>query len=61
MRNHVANGSGAVQLRLSSDDHRRHDWLLDEHTRRVGRQGVAQAREMLRRSAPAHREPSETR
>jgi hypothetical protein len=28
------------------------DWILDERTRRVGRQGVAQAREILRRVAP---------
>jgi hypothetical protein len=28
------------------------DWVLDERTRKVGRQGVAQAREILRRVAP---------
>ena len=30
----------------------RPDWVLDERTRAVGRQGVAQAREILRRLAP---------
>jgi hypothetical protein len=28
------------------------DWQLDERTRRVGRHGVAQAREILRRAHP---------
>jgi hypothetical protein len=41
----LARGPVAVQLRLLPDD-----WSLDEHTRRVGRRGVAQAREILRRS-----------
>jgi hypothetical protein len=41
----LAPGPVAVQLRLLPDD-----WSLDEHTRRVGRQGVAQARAILRRS-----------
>lgn len=40
-----APGPVAVQLRLLPGD-----WSLDEHTRRVGRRGVAQAREILRRS-----------
>ena len=30
----------------------RPDWVLDERTRKVGRQGVAQAKEILRRVAP---------
>jgi hypothetical protein len=44
--NLLAPGPVAVQLRLLPDD-----WSLDEHTRRVGRRGVAQAREILRRSS----------
>jgi hypothetical protein len=43
-----------VQLRLlpggGTPEHP--DWVLDERTRKVGRQGVAQAREILRRVAP---------
>ena len=31
---------------------RRPDWLLDERTRRAGRRGVAEAREILRRARP---------
>lgn len=43
--------AGAVQLRLlGSDD--RPDWVLDSKTRRVGRAGVAEAREVLRRARP---------
>ena len=38
--------------------HRPHpDWVLDERTRKVGRQGVAQAREILRRVAPPEAGP----
>jgi hypothetical protein len=44
--------SGAVQLRLLPGRSTRPDWVLDERTRAVGRQGVAQAREILRRLAP---------
>src|SRR6516162_7936514 len=44
--------SGAVQLRLLSGRTARPDWVLDERTRAVGRQGVAQAKEILRRLAP---------
>jgi hypothetical protein len=40
------------QLRLLPGGERRPDWMLDEHTRRVGRRGVAQAREVLRRAQP---------
>ena len=44
---------GTVQLRLRpAGTEARPDWVLDERTRRVGRQGVAQAREILRRVAP---------
>lgn len=46
------------QLLLISTDER--TWKLDDHTKAVGRAGVAQARQALRRparpaSAPAHR------
>jgi hypothetical protein len=51
MRKQIANGRGAVLLRLLPGNCRRQDWSLDERSRRVGRQGVAQAREILRRSA----------
>jgi hypothetical protein len=43
---------GIVQLRLLPGGTPRPDWVLDERTRKVGRQGVAQAREILRRVAP---------
>jgi hypothetical protein len=43
---------GTVQLRLLPGGTVQPDWVLDERTRRVGRQGVAQAREILRRVAP---------
>jgi hypothetical protein len=44
--------TGVVQLRLLPGGSVRPDWVLDERTRKVGRQGVAQARETLRRVAP---------
>ena len=31
----------------------RRAWRLDEHTREIGRRGVAQAREALRQAAPS--------
>ncbi len=42
------------QLRLlpGGSAPRRPDWQLDERTRSVGRLGVAQAREVLRRARP---------
>jgi hypothetical protein len=43
------------QLRLLPADRRRQDWSLDEHTRRLGRKGVAQARAILRRAARQHK------
>jgi hypothetical protein len=56
MKTNTARRSGAVQLRLlpggTDHDGVDHDWVLDERTRKVGRQGVAQAREILRRVAP---------
>jgi hypothetical protein len=52
MRNDTATRSGAVQLRLLPGGTANPDWVLDERTRKVGRQGVAQAREILRRVAP---------
>jgi hypothetical protein len=44
-----------TQLRLlagGEQTHRRPDWLLDERTRRAGRRGVAEAREILRQARP---------
>ena len=41
----------ATQLRLLPGTGRL-EWSLDERTRTVGRQGVAQAREILRRHRP---------
>ena len=35
----------ATQLALLSDDDQ--DWRLDEHTREIGRRGVAEARRVL--------------
>lgn len=40
-----------MQLRLIEGE-RRPDWALDEKTRRIGRRGVAEAREVLRRARP---------
>jgi hypothetical protein len=40
-----------IQLRLIEGE-RRPDWALDEKTRRIGRAGVAAAREALRRARP---------
>ena len=45
-------GEHAVQLRLLPGRTTHPDWVLDERTRKVGRQGVAQAREILRRTSP---------
>ena len=52
--NESGTGPGAVQLRLlpGGGTPTHPDWVLDERTRKVGRQGVAQAREILRRVAP---------
>jgi len=52
MKHDTTHRSGAVQLRLIPGRTTRPDWVLDERTRKVGRQGVAQAREILRRVAP---------
>jgi len=42
-----------AQLRLlPGGERRRGDWVLDERTRRLGRHGVATARETLRRAQP---------
>jgi hypothetical protein len=45
------NGS-LTQLRLLPGGSQRPDWVLDERTRLVGRQGIAKARETLRQSQP---------
>ena len=45
--------AGESQLRLlPGGSVSRPDWQLDERTRSVGRLGVAQAREVLRRARP---------
>jgi hypothetical protein len=41
-----------TQLRLLPGDAGTPDWVLDERTRLLGRQGIAQAREVLRRTRP---------
>ncbi len=43
---------GAAQLRLLPGSEGHEDWKLDERTRRVGRRGVAAAREILRQAQP---------
>jgi hypothetical protein len=48
-------GVSSGQLRLLTDGERKRrprDWSLDEHTREVGRAGVAAIRETLRRAQP---------
>ena len=42
----------SVQLRLLPGGTTEPDWMLDDRTRKVGREGVAHAREILRRVAP---------
>jgi hypothetical protein len=57
-----APGPVAVQLRLLPGEWSLDlpgEWSLDEHTRRVGRRGVAQAREILRRSTRSRLAPAE--
>jgi hypothetical protein len=41
-----------TQLRLLPGGTTRREWILDERTRHVGRQGVAQARAILRKHQP---------
>ena len=41
-----------TQLRLLPSRERGREWLLDERTRRAGRRGVAEAREILREARP---------
>ena len=48
----AAESDGTVQLRLLPGGTHEPDWFLDERTRKVGLQGVAHAREILRRVAP---------
>lgn len=40
------------QLRLLAGGSKRPDWVLDERTRKAGRQGLAGARETLRHARP---------
>lgn len=47
----------AVQLRLLAGGSARREWILDERTRNLGRQGVAQAREILRQARPPEPQP----
>jgi hypothetical protein len=49
------------QLRLLSGGARSGDWGLDERTRRVGRQGVAEARNVLRNARPIEPKGETTR
>jgi hypothetical protein len=45
-------GEHAVQLRLLPGRRSQDEWVLDERTRDLGRRGVAQAKEILRRVRP---------
>ena len=45
-------GEGQLRLLSGGSATARPDWQLDERTRSVGRSGVAQAREVLRRARP---------
>jgi len=49
---HRTVSAGTVQLRLLPGGTTDPDWMLDDRTRMVGREGVAHAREILRRVAP---------
>ena len=40
------------QLRLLAGAKERPEWVLDDRTRRIGRAGVAEVRETLRRAQP---------
>ncbi len=43
---------GNRQSLSSANDQSHNDWMLDERTRRVGREGVAQAKAILQRVSP---------
>lgn len=45
------------QLRLLPGGAPRRDWALDEHTRNVGRRGIAAAREVLHAAQPPEPKP----
>jgi hypothetical protein len=45
-------GAPSGQLRLLTSEKPRPDWALDERTRAIGRKGIAQVRETLRRAQP---------
>jgi hypothetical protein len=51
MRNGTKYRNGLAQLQLLPGATTEPDWRVDEHTRDVGRHGIAQAREILRRTA----------
>jgi hypothetical protein len=51
----------STQLRLLAGGEHAPEWGLDERTRRVGRQGVAEARAILRRVQPPEPRPAAER
>lgn len=57
MRNEAEYRGTVAQLRLLPGAVTEPDWYVDERTREVGRRGVAQAREILRRVAARQGEP----
>ena len=50
-----------MERQLILIDDRQPDWRLDEHTREVGRAGVAQARAALREALAKAEHPAATR
>jgi hypothetical protein len=49
------------QLVLITDDEPSRDWRLDDHTRQVGLQGIASAREALRAANARRRDAGDHR
>ena len=49
------------QLVLITDDEPSREWRLDDHTRQVGLQGIASAREALRAATARQRSTSQHR
>jgi hypothetical protein len=56
MRSETTYRGPVEQLRLLPGAAAEPDWRVDQRTREIGRQGVAQAREILRRIAAARSE-----
>jgi hypothetical protein len=52
MSDHDDANDANTQLRLLPTSGTREDWTLDARTRSLGRRGVAEAREILRRHQP---------